>query len=34
MAYAEQLLQPVFIQEEKKFEQEVKKMPNNYGYEG
>lgn len=32
MAYAEQLLQPVFIQNENKWEETVKTMPNNYGW--
>ncbi len=33
MSYAEQILQPVFIEADKKFEGDVPKLSNNYGYE-
>ena len=33
LAYAEQIIQPVFLGDEKKFEEAIPKIPNNYGYE-
>jgi phage terminase large subunit-like protein len=33
LAYGESLLQPVFIQQDMKFDQVAKTMPNNYGWE-